>query len=236
MWWAVAGVGSEMSVVCVLGDSYADTRDRHVRTPSFPTLRSADLGAALVSASPGAVAGFCTRGWRLGGPTGEGVRVHGGPEAVRLDVGIDLRRADVGMAEHLLEAAQIRAMVEEVRGEGVAHHVRRHRGRVQPGFERHLVQQLAQSAPGQVTVPARRGKQPWRRRPAAQEVASDGAIGFQRGDRSLVEGGDALLPPLAPHEQDGCDPRTRSEEHTSELQSLMHISYAVFGLNKKIDT
>src|SRR3546814_1481527 len=25
----------------------------------------------------------------------------------------------------------------------------------------------------------------------------------------------------------------RSEEHTSELQSLMRISYAVFGLNKK---
>src|SRR3546814_1188679 len=28
--------------------------------------------------------------------------------------------------------------------------------------------------------------------------------------------------------------RTRSEEHTSELQSLMRISYAVFGLKKKI--
>src|SRR3546814_4856170 len=27
--------------------------------------------------------------------------------------------------------------------------------------------------------------------------------------------------------------RARSEEHTSELQSLMHISYAVFGLKKK---
>src|SRR3546814_10578308 len=27
----------------------------------------------------------------------------------------------------------------------------------------------------------------------------------------------------------------RSEEHTSELQSLMRISYAVFGLNKKND-
>src|SRR3546814_14351682 len=27
---------------------------------------------------------------------------------------------------------------------------------------------------------------------------------------------------------------TRSEEHTSELQSLMRISYAVFCLNKKI--
>src|SRR3546814_12359072 len=29
------------------------------------------------------------------------------------------------------------------------------------------------------------------------------------------------------------DPRTRSEEHTSELQSLMRISYAVFCLKKK---
>src|SRR3546814_9497119 len=30
--------------------------------------------------------------------------------------------------------------------------------------------------------------------------------------------------------------RFRSEEHTSELQSLMRISYAVFCLKKKIDT
>src|SRR3546814_1732782 len=30
--------------------------------------------------------------------------------------------------------------------------------------------------------------------------------------------------------------RTRSEEHTSELQSLMRISYAVFCLNKKKTT
>src|SRR3546814_10154610 len=29
------------------------------------------------------------------------------------------------------------------------------------------------------------------------------------------------------------DPTTRSEEHTSELQSLMRISYAVFCLKKK---
>src|SRR3546814_6330608 len=32
-------------------------------------------------------------------------------------------------------------------------------------------------------------------------------------------------------EQDACD---RSEEHTSELQSLMRISYAVFCVKKKI--
>src|SRR3546814_1420230 len=32
----------------------------------------------------------------------------------------------------------------------------------------------------------------------------------------------------------GVDPEHRSEEHTSELQSLMRISYAVFCLKKKI--
>src|SRR3546814_4962358 len=34
----------------------------------------------------------------------------------------------------------------------------------------------------------------------------------------------------------GCDPAARSEEHTSELQSLMRISYAVFCLKKKKTT
>src|SRR3546814_1176401 len=33
-----------------------------------------------------------------------------------------------------------------------------------------------------------------------------------------------------------CSPRLRSEEHTSELQSLMLISYAVFCLKKKKST
>src|SRR3546814_1085781 len=32
------------------------------------------------------------------------------------------------------------------------------------------------------------------------------------------------------------DPQLRSEEHTSELQSLMRISYAVFCLKKKTTT
>src|SRR3546814_1511322 len=42
----------------------------------------------------------------------------------------------------------------------------------------------------------------------------------------------------APHTRFGMEPRSlprnrRSEEHTSELQSLMRISYAVFCLTKK---
>src|SRR3546814_2672612 len=36
--------------------------------------------------------------------------------------------------------------------------------------------------------------------------------------------------------RDGRRPGTRSEEHTSELQSLMRISYAVFCLKKKKTT
>src|SRR3546814_3780673 len=36
-------------------------------------------------------------------------------------------------------------------------------------------------------------------------------------------------PPAMPRQR----PRRRSEEHTSELQSLMRISYAVFGVKKK---
>src|SRR3546814_4457121 len=49
-------------------------------------------------------------------------------------------------------------------------------------------------------------------------------------------------PSLAPrprrHERGGAvaDLRRRSEEHTSELQSLMRISYAVFCLKKKTKT
>src|SRR3546814_3571299 len=41
---------------------------------------------------------------------------------------------------------------------------------------------------------------------------------------------DAAAPPA---EQIGADILERSEEHTSELQSLMRISYAVFCLQKK---
>src|SRR3546814_7251974 len=45
-----------------------------------------------------------------------------------------------------------------------------------------------------------------------------------------------ITPPAALHsiDNDGPDPMlARSEEHTSELQSLMRISYAVFCLKKK---
>src|SRR3546814_590522 len=63
-----------------------------------------------------------------------------------------------------------------------------------------------------------------------------GEVAIRRGDanggvESLVEGLKALH--AAPYELLTTTLNIRSEEHTSELQSLMRISYAVFCLKKK---
>src|SRR3546814_11427071 len=49
----------------------------------------------------------------------------------------------------------------------------------------------------------------------------------------LWEAADASGLPIHLHTIGGKRPNDRSEEHTSELQSLMRISYAVFCLKKK---
>src|SRR3546814_6649756 len=51
------------------------------------------------------------------------------------------------------------------------------------------------------------------------------------GDARLVRNGDHPHPPSEDAQR--VDAVERSEEHTSELQSLMRISYAVFCLKKK---
>src|SRR3546814_8894740 len=53
---------------------------------------------------------------------------------------------------------------------------------------------------------------------------------FDLGARAC---GDAHRCPACLDAQRTCGRRPRSEEHTSELQSLMRISYAVFCLKKK---
>src|SRR3546814_3867240 len=59
-------------------------------------------------------------------------------------------------------------------------------------------------------------------------VAGDHAVGEAHGIAKLRERG--------AEQRDAVVARNRSEEHTSELQSLMRISYAVFCLKKKITT
>src|SRR3546814_10809753 len=58
---------------------------------------------------------------------------------------------------------------------------------------------------------------------AAADAVPDPAIGTDADSHAIAEHAPRRLPPVL----------TRSEEHTSELQSLMRISYAVFCLNKK---
>src|SRR3546814_5422229 len=76
---------------------------------------------------------------------------------------------------------------------------------------------------------------PPRRRGDAQRLCA----AHDQGVRGLSAARSRLTPllPLLPHipftSFAGCGRRRRSEEHTSELQSPMRISYAVFFLKKK---
>src|SRR3546814_1985148 len=76
---------------------------------------------------------------------------------------------------------------------------------------------------------------------ASAKSAEEGNIPDQRGN---ARGHDDLVSARAANRSpqaviqcgDAVDPLGRSEEHTSELQSLMRISYAVFCLKKKKNT
>src|SRR3546814_1881514 len=61
-----------------------------------------------------------------------------------------------------------------------------------------------------------------------------GALDEMREDRHFAA--DRTIEALRETELDTVEDRDRSEEHTSELQSLMRISYAVFCLKKKLKT
>src|SRR3546814_7663262 len=67
---------------------------------------------------------------------------------------------------------------------------------------------------------------PYGKRPVVEDRAGrKGRDGGVRGGRQL--------PQMADRDDPGRPFAERSEEHTSELQSLMRISYAVFCLKKK---
>src|SRR3546814_7990479 len=73
---------------------------------------------------------------------------------------------------------------------------------------------------------------------AQEQRAATDAVGEPAGDRHRDRRGDNIagehpVHRLARRPQARLHVRDRSEEHTSELQSLMRISYAVFCLKKK---
>src|SRR3546814_5761745 len=67
-----------------------------------------------------------------------------------------------------------------------------------------------------------------------ESMAQSEALGLHDYRNRIFEAGDAIFQDF---NEDGIideeDQTLRSEEHTSELQSLMRISYAVFCLKKK---
>src|SRR3546814_6836770 len=72
----------------------------------------------------------------------------------------------------------------------------------------------------------------------AGQVGADAKISVAHGTDRIVDMGAESLPRAIAVEQrrenlERQGRRDRSEEHTSELQSLMRISYAVFCLKKK---
>src|SRR3546814_7903854 len=76
------------------------------------------------------------------------------------------------------------------------------------------------------------------RRPVGSEPGQGPRSGRASGDRGADFAAAKLGEPSSLRRFDPCRilggiERTRSEEHTSELQSLMRISYAVFCLKKK---
>src|SRR3546814_3691684 len=75
-------------------------------------------------------------------------------------------------------------------------------------------------------------RMPVRRTAAVGALAGVGEVGDQQADAARGDGGAELLVESV----DAHGRRQRSEEHTSELQSLIRISYAVFCLKKKIQT
>src|SRR3546814_9632599 len=95
-------------------------------------------------------------------------------QRLRLHMGVDFGRRDVGMAQHRLHRAQVCAAFQQMSGKGVAQHM------------------------------------------GADSLGRNACFRAKRTDE-LEQ----------PHT------RQRSEEHTSELPSLMRISYAVFCLKTK---
>src|SRR3546814_1836230 len=71
-------------------------------------------------------------------------------------------------------------------------------------------------------------------------VVADGVGRAQQGAQFIAAGGERNLHRVAPvaqlRQRRLLPGKLRSEEHTSELQSLMRISYAVFCLKKKSTT
>ena len=68
------------------------------------------------------------------------------------DMGIDLGRREIGMAEQGLDHPQVGPMRQQMRGEGMAQDMRRDKGRRNPRQHRHILDQTVKILPGQMPL------------------------------------------------------------------------------------
>ena len=68
------------------------------------------------------------------------------------DMGIDLSRGNIGVAQELLQGAQVGAAVEQVAREGVAQDVRADALGIEAGFDGELLQVVGETLPGDVPL------------------------------------------------------------------------------------
>ena len=109
-------------------------------------------------------------------------------------VGVELGRGEVGVAEHLLDGAQIGAALQQMGGERMAEQVRMDAVRVEPGFLGELAEDQEGAGAGEGAAAGVQEElgpvAAVEVRPAAREVAPQGLGGVP------ADGNDALLAPL----------------------------------------
>src|SRR5205807_9190117 len=110
-------------------------------------------------------------------------------------------RGDIGMSQHLLDAAQIGAMVEQVAGKGMTQHMRRQPIGVEAGFDRQLLQQLAAALPRQMPDAAARREEPARRPRSGHKTLAAAKVGGKRQPAWLAQRHDAFPTSLARYQE-----------------------------------
>src|SRR5947208_5008558 len=118
-------------------------------------------------------------------------------ESLRRYVRVPLRGGERGVAEQLLDAAQVGAHVEKMRGEAVPQGVRMHVA-LRPADERILREVARDGARGEPPAAAIEQE-----RRSTAELAAAREVGFQRRPRLLDERNDPFLAALAPHAHRG---------------------------------
>ena len=180
----------------------------------FSKSRKYRIGAILIRRSACAPAGDA---WRPG------------VQPRDLDMGIDLRRRDVGMAEHRLHAAQIGAVIEEMAGEGMPQHMRRQPRRIEPGLQRQRLEELAAAAPRQMPLAPVRGKEEGRGLALGEEMAAHREILGERGARRLAQRHEPLLVALAADDEEARIAPCRGERQSHELRDAQARAVEQFG-------